>query len=107
MDDKDPHGQSPYLSKSRLLIEMEYNTSYQMVTSLVLEWLKAKPDNKDLKAMARELTRIGVIVTGYQMELQGVERMVGQYREQKLKYQHEAYEASKKLADYEEKYFKQ
>jgi hypothetical protein len=94
-----------YLKKSRIHVELEYSSAFETISSILIEWRKAKPDNKELKECAIALTRIGVIVAGYQMELDGVSKMVGQYRKDRLKYQQEALEATQKLAKYEEKYF--
>jgi hypothetical protein len=97
--------QSVYLKKSRIHVELEYSTAFTEISEILIEWKKQKPDNKQLKACASALAKIGVIVAGYQMELEGVERMVSQYRSDRLKYQKEALEATQKLNDYEKKYF--
>ena len=96
-----------YLQKSRIHKELEYSTAFEMISSILIEWRKARPENEELKECAKALAKIGIIVAGYQMELDGVQKIVSQYRSEKLKYQQDAYASAKKLSDYEEKYFKE
>lgn len=94
-----------YLLKSRLTIELEYLAEFKLISDKFMEWDKAKPNNEELKRCMSALARIGIIVASYQLELQTVEKIVSEYRKDKLRYQKDAYEAAQKLSDYEKKYF--
>lgn len=96
---------SAYLLKTRNVQELEYLNNFQLVSDKILEWKNEKPDNPTLKLLAIALAKIGIYVASIQNEQNSFEKIVSQYRSQKLKYQKEALEAVTKLSDYENKYF--
>lgn len=103
--DKDSHGQSIYRAKTRTVQELSYLNNFQVISEQLIEWKKAKPDNDTIKVLGQALAEIGIYVASMQMEQDSYEKIVSQYRKDKLKYQQEALEAVTKLAQYEEKYF--
>ena len=103
--EKDAHGQSLYRSKTRSLQELKYLGNYKVIADKLIEWGKAKPDNKVIKTLGQAFAEIGIYVTMMQQEQDTFERIVSQYRSDKLQYQKQALEAAQKLAQYEEKYF--
>jgi len=98
---------SKYLKKTRIVYELEYTNNFQLIGNLFLEWKKLRPDNPELKSAAQALANIGVYVAGMQMEAEAFEKICSEYRSEKLKYQKEALDASEKLNNYEQKYFKE
>lgn len=104
--EKDSHGQSVYRAKTRTVQELTYLKNFQVISEQLIEWKKAKPDNNVLKVLGQALAEIGIYVASIQMEQDSYERIVSQYRKDKLKYQQEALQAVTKLSQYEEKYFK-
>ncbi len=105
--EKDSLGQSVYRAKTRTVQELTYLNNFQVISEQLIEWKKAKPDNKVIKVLGQALAEIGIYVASMQMEQDSYEKIVSQYRKEKLKYQQEALEASNKLAQYEEKYFRE
>jgi len=103
--EKDSHGQSVYRAKTRTVQELTYLKNFQVISEQLIEWKKAKPDNNVLKVLGQALAEIGIYVASMQMEQDSYEKIVSQYRKDKLKYQQEALQAVTKLAQYEEKYF--
>lgn len=103
--DKTVTGESIYRYKTRLVQEMEYSSNFEILSKQLIEWGKDKPDNKTLKDLAYALAKIGLYVSNLQMETESFEKIVSQYRKDKLKYQQDAYESAQKLASYEDKYF--
>jgi len=103
--EKDSHGQSVYRAKTRTVQELTYLKNFQVISEQLIEWKKAKPDNNVLKVLGQALAEIGIYVASIQMEQDSYERIVSQYRKDKLKYQQEALQAVTKLSQYEEKYF--
>lgn len=103
--EKDSKGQSIYRSKTRTMQELLYLNNFQVISETIIEWSKAKPDNQQLKVLGQALAEIGIYVASMQMEQDSYEKIVSQYRKDKLKYQQEALESVTKLAQYEQKYF--
>ena len=105
-NNKDPLGQSLYRSKTRTVQELDYLGNFQLLSEKIIEWKREKPTNGTLKILAQALAEMGIYTASLQMEQNSYEKIVSQYRSEKLKYQKEALEAVTKLSEYEDKYFK-
>lgn len=103
--EKDSNGQSIYRAKTRTVQELEYLNNFKLLSDQIIQWSKAKPDNTELKVLGQALAHIGIFVASMQMEQDSYEKIVSQYRKDKLKYQREALEAVTNLQKYEEQYF--
>jgi len=104
--DKDSKGQSIYRAKTRTIQELEYLNNFQVISEQLILWKKAKPDSEVLKVLGQALAEIGIFVASMQMEQDSFEKIVSQYRAEKLKYQRQALEAVTNLQKYEQEYFK-
>ena len=104
--EKDSKGQSIYRAKTRTVQELEYLNNYKVIADQLIEWKKAKPDSEVLKVLGQALAHIGIYVASMEMEQDSFEKIVSQYRKDKLKYQRQALEAVTNLEKYEREYFK-
>ena len=103
--EKDSNGQSVYRAKTRTVQELQYLNNFQLLSEQIIQWGKSKPDNGIFKVLGQSLGEIGVYVAVMQMEADSFEKIVSQYRADKLKYQREALDSAQKLANYEQKHF--
>ena len=55
---------------SRKLLQLKYQGDFTAASHIVQEWLKKRPDNKELGVLTKYLTNSYIYVTALEMQLQ-------------------------------------
>ena len=84
------------MNKLQNLHDLEYYTNAQLCIELASKWSKAKPDNKEIKALSKALTEIAFYVVRVQQDLAVREQSASNYNYEKNKVMLELQELQKK-----------
>lgn len=60
--------------------DLLYFTDMNMISSIVLKWLKAKPDNKELQAISDALVSITIYVNSMHQDRYSYDRLISDWR---------------------------
>lgn len=69
--------------KIQNLKDLEYYNAFDYISTTVLRWCKAKPDNEELKQMSKCCAEVFFYATTLQQERRLLEMSISQYREDK------------------------
>ena len=69
-----------YISNQNDLL---YYTDMELLSSLVLKWVKAKPDNKELKAISDAVCSITIYVNSLQMDRNSYNQLISEWRSER------------------------
>ena len=73
------------MDKIQNLHDLEYFTNISLICELALKWSKARPANKEIKALSDALTSIAFYVNRIQGDLQKHKMAISDYRLDKNK----------------------
>lgn len=83
--------------KIQNLKDLEYYSSYLSCGELISKWLKAKPDNEELKLLSKGFIEVCFYVNTLQQELRLHKEAISDYRSDKLRAVERARRSEKKL----------
>lgn len=83
--------------KIQNLKDLEYYSSYLTCTETISKWLKARPDNEELKAVSKGFVDVCFYVNTLQQELRLHKQAINEYRHDKLRAVERARRAEKQL----------
>ena len=83
--------------KIQNLKDLEYYSSYITCTETISKWLKAKPDNDELKAVSQGFIDICFYVNTLQQELRLHKQAISEYRSDKIRAIERARRSEKEL----------